>query len=57
MIYISDVKPLLLQWKERLSKSTNDDSYKVALSECIYDLEKSLDNTLDSQITSDNFYS
>lgn len=57
MIYVSDVKPLLQQWRKRLNKSNNDDSYKVALSECIYDLEKSIDTTLSSQITSDNFYS
>lgn len=46
MVYVSDISPLLHDWQERLKNSGNDNSYNIALSECINDLENTLDKSV-----------
>lgn len=46
MIYTSDISPVLKEWKERLNRSDNSFDYKVAISECINDLENQISNTI-----------
>ena len=37
MVYESDISDLLQQWEARLDSQTDD--YRMALNECIYDLQ------------------
>lgn len=45
----SDIISLLSQWRSRLSSTDNNMDYKCALSECIYDLQNLLNESLDYQ--------
>lgn len=57
MTYTSEISPVLREWKERLNNSGNSKDYKIALGECIHDLESTVDKSLLQQATNDNYYS
>ena len=51
MIWISDIQQLVNSWQERLDSPVQPSSYKDALSECIYDLNKLINDKLIEEMT------
>lgn len=49
MIYLGQLTQLMNVWKGRLGHTSNNFDYKVALSECLHELEETVDKTLDSE--------
>lgn len=56
MMYTSDITSVIKHWKERLHSTNNDSSYKIALSECISELEDTINGNMEQQLN-DNYYS
>lgn len=43
MIYKSDISQVLKEWEERLHGTSHSPDYRIALEECIYDLNKAME--------------
>ena len=56
MVYISDLQPLINSWQERLHNQYQPTPYKDALSECIYDLNQCINNSIDRMTEEDAFF-
>lgn len=54
MIYINDLQQLADKWTERMSNPTQSFDYKNALSECIYELNQLINNTLLDEMTEED---
>ena len=54
MIYISDIQQLADKWTERMNNPAQSFNYKIALSECIYDLNQLINKTLLDQMTEED---
>lgn len=50
MFYEYDVKKLISQWKKRASNSAYSDPYRVAVNECIFELDDFLSQMFDGEI-------
>lgn len=50
MIYVSDLQQLVSQWLDRLDNPTQPQSYKDALGECIYELNKLIDKSIEEEL-------
>lgn len=49
MLYDTDINNLLSEWNERLGLSGNSQSYKDALSECIFDLKCAVNKNFEEE--------
>ena len=49
MDYISDLQTIVSDWLNRMSDVTQPIAYRDALNECIYDLNKVIDNMIKKQ--------
>ena len=54
MITVSDLQQLTVKWTERMSNPSQPFSYKIALSECIFDLNRLINKTLLNEITEED---
>lgn len=54
MIYINDIQQLANKWTERMNNPTQSFDYKIALSECIYELNQLINKTLLDEMTEED---
>lgn len=54
MIAISDLQQLTVKWTERMDNPSQPFSYKIALSECIYELNQLINKTLLDEMTEED---
>ncbi len=49
MIAERNISSLLSQWKERLLNESYSEEYRIALRECMYELQNTLDGIMDEE--------
>lgn len=49
MVYITSLQELVSQWLERVADTTQPQSYKDALNECIYEVNNLIDKAIDTE--------
>ena len=50
MICISDLQQLMTSWQERIDNQTYPFEYRNALSECVYDLNKLINHSIEEEL-------
>lgn len=55
MITISDLQQLTVKWTERMNNPSQPFSYKIALSECIFDLNRLISHSIEEELTYEDF--
>ena len=54
MIYINDIQQLADKWTERMNNPTQSSDYKIALSECTYELNQLVNKALLDEMTEED---
>jgi hypothetical protein len=55
MITVSDLQQLTVKWTERMNNPSQPFSYKIALSECIFDLNRLISRSIEEELTYEDF--
>ena len=57
MIYVSDLQHLISQWTDRMRNHAHPSSYRDAISECIYELSKVINSSIEEELSYQDFLS
>ena len=56
MIYLSDIQNLISEWTERMDLIVYPQSYRDAISDCIYDLNNLVDDAIKEEMQAEEFF-
>ena len=49
MVYVSELQDLVSQWLDRMSNTEQPVPYRDALNECVYEVNKIIDNAIEAE--------
>ena len=57
MLYLSDFNQLLASWQQRIASAQPNSDYFIALQECVSDLQRLLDRSMEEALSYEEYLS